>query len=119
MADLSLSRRRGFTLIELLVVISIIGILVGLLLPAVQMARESGRRAACQSNLRQWGLAFHQHADLTKGFPWGYHRSTPVGTFVPPLLSFIEQSNLQYDTVRNWDDPANLTAVRSQLPILL
>jgi prepilin-type N-terminal cleavage/methylation domain-containing protein len=118
-AVLSVSRRRGFTLIELLVVIAIIGILFGLLLPAVQMARESSRRAACQSNLRQWGLAFHQHADLRTVFPWGYHRTTPVGTFVPPLLPFIEQSNLQYDTRKNWNDPTNLTAIRSELQILL
>jgi prepilin-type N-terminal cleavage/methylation domain-containing protein len=118
-AILSRSRRRGFTLIELLVVIAIIGILVGLMLPAVQAARESGRRTACQSNLRQWGLAFHQHADLTEVFPWGYHRSTPVGTFVPHLLPYIEQTNLRYETTRNWDDPVNLTAIRSELPILI
>ena len=119
MANNFLSRRRGFTLIELLVVIAIIGILVGLLLPAVQMARESGRRAACQSNLRQWGLAFHEHTDVTKAFPWGYHRVTPVGTFVPPLLPFIEQSNLNYNTTRDWTDPANATAIRGELAILI
>jgi prepilin-type N-terminal cleavage/methylation domain-containing protein len=112
-------RRRGFSLIELLVVIAIIGILVGLLLPAVQMARESGRRAACQNNLRQWGLAFHEYADASKVFPWGYHRVTPVGTFVPPLLPFIEQSNLQYDAQKNWVDPANLMAIRSELSVLI
>lgn len=119
MATLLLSRRRGFTLIELLVVIAIIGVLVGLLLPAVQMARESGRRAACQSNLRQWGLALHQHADVTEVFPWGYHRTTPTGTFVARLLPYIEQTNLRYDTTRDWDDPVNLTAIRSELSVLL
>lgn len=113
------SRRQAFTLIEVLVVIAIIGVLAGLFLPAVQMAREAGRRAACQSNLRQWGLAFHQHADRAKVFPWGFHRVTPVGTFVPPLLPFIEQSNLEYHVARDWNDPVNATAIRGELAILL
>ncbi len=63
--------RHGFTLVELLVVISIIGVLMGLLLPAVQMARESGRRTQCGNNLKQIGLAFAQHDSQFKTFPDG------------------------------------------------
>ncbi len=63
------SNRRGFTLVELLVVIAIIGVLVGLLLPAIQAAREAARRNSCVNNMKQLGLALHNHLDSIKRFP--------------------------------------------------
>src|SRR5260221_12942793 len=97
------TKHDGFTLIELLVVIAIIAILIALLLPAVHKVREPAARTQCANNLKQLGLAFHNHHDVNNHFPLA--RSTGVG--VPlgntwmqgwawsfAILPFIEQDNL-------------------------
>ncbi|MFM7038465.1 MAG: DUF1559 domain-containing protein [Planctomycetaceae bacterium] len=124
--------RRGFTLIELLVVIAIIAILVALLLPAVQQAREAARRTQCKNNLKQLGLAAHNHHDVYNRMPVGHYGVpkdiTWSGTgprnlqwrqhqwfgILPQLLPYIEQSSL-YNQIPIWKgldhrpDPASAT----------
>lgn len=101
--------RGGFTLVELLVVIAIIGILIALLLPAVQAAREAARRSQCSNNLKQMGLALHNYHDIFKVFPPGYVDEKPnsgqdghgwmLNVF---LLPFMEQQSL-YDQLNTRD----------------
>jgi prepilin-type N-terminal cleavage/methylation domain-containing protein/prepilin-type processing-associated H-X9-DG protein len=88
-----LTSHQAFTLVELLVVIAIIGVLVALLLPAVQAARESARRTQCINHLKQWGLAMHNYHDTLLQLPAGA-QSAPRRTYVMFLWPFIEQGNL-------------------------
>ena len=95
--------QRGFTLVELLVVIAIIGVLIALLLPAIQQAREAARRASCTNNMKQIGLAFHTFHDAKKAFPSaGTTTSNKIGgwSYYVRLLPYMEYGGL-YDTISN------------------
>jgi prepilin-type N-terminal cleavage/methylation domain-containing protein/prepilin-type processing-associated H-X9-DG protein len=114
-------RRSGFTLVELLVVIAIIGVLVALLLPAVQAAREAARRMQCQNNLKQMGLAFQNHENAKGGFPprrfsSPAHGYTGWGLFILP---YMEQGALyeKYDFRYDYYDPVNKPLTETTLKV--
>jgi prepilin-type N-terminal cleavage/methylation domain-containing protein len=113
-------RRTGFTLVELLVVVAIIGVLVALLLPAMQSAREAARRSACANNLKQLATACKSHVTLLSHYPTGGWDSSTTGSpdlgsdwrqqggWCYTLLPFMDQTNLYNNTV---------AAVRNTIPV--
>ncbi|MFT7642428.1 MAG: prepilin-type N-terminal cleavage/methylation domain-containing protein [Pirellulaceae bacterium] len=119
------TRRNGFTLIELLVVIAIIGILVALLLPAVQATREAARRTECKNHLKQIGIGWLNHEDVHGHLPssgWGYkwtgepsrdYGKDQPGGWVYNMLAFIEQTDLRNLGART-SEPGQLSAQKAQ-----
>jgi len=113
-----MDRRRGFTLVELLVVIAIIGVLVALLLPAVQAAREAARRTSCGNNLKQLGIAMHNFHDARQTLPAGVGPyGCCWGTWQVLVMPYVELNNV-YELYENWggsdevygDGPAQQTS---------
>ena len=94
----------GFTLVELLVVIAIIGILIALLLPAVQAAREAARRSQCTNNLKQLDLGLHNYVDSNKSFPARCNPYTSRSSWLTHILPYIEQQPL-YDEIQAGGNP--------------
>ena len=130
-----MARNRGFTLVELLVVIAIIGVLVALLLPAVQAAREASRRTQCKNNLKQITLALHNYESSFKVFPpsstsgfgrgvWNYPGTGPTDpnihlhSFASLLLPYLEQGTVSEEINYNVSAlaPANRTMASQILP---
>src|SRR5262245_54928947 len=118
MAKPRIFRRCAFTLVELLVVASIVGLIAALLLPAMQLARESARRTKCQNQLRQWGVVVALVEQCRGAFPAGYHTVSPTGTCIGTLLPYVEQGSLGYDPARDWNDAVNQAAVITPLAII-
>jgi prepilin-type N-terminal cleavage/methylation domain-containing protein len=130
MNDMS-QKRAAFTLVELLVVIAIIGVLVALLLPAVQAAREAARRSQCSNNLHNLGLALINYADakgrlpaatqFLPGRPDPPGPNGPGGTWVLEILPFIEQQAVfaHFDQTRPSSDPQNFPVLETPLPFLV
>jgi prepilin-type N-terminal cleavage/methylation domain-containing protein len=115
-------RSRAFTLVELLVVIAIVGLLLAILLPAVQSAREAGRRAQCQNNLRQMGIALQAYHDTWKAFPRGGWSPTSANlSWSTAILPHLEEQPLflQLNRTKPYTDPSNLAVGGTVLPIFI
>ena len=117
------SLKKGFTLVELLVVIAIIGVLIALLLPAVQAAREAARKIQCANNLRQVSLAMQNYHTAFNRFPGGndgtgkeMHKKAP--NFFTQLLPYMEAANIQaqIDLSKSYLDPPNDVLLRIEVP---
>lgn len=101
---MTLTRRRGFTLVELLVVIAIIGVLIALLLPAVQSTREAARRTHCTNNMHQFAISIQLHLDAREFFPHSWPNGDASVVWGRSLLPYLEDGELE----RQWDDSVDM-----------
>lgn len=111
-------RRSGFTLVELLVVIAIIGVLVALLLPAIQAAREAARRSECSNHLKQIGLAIQLYHDTRQAYPMGRNSTDQFGvSWAFRILPFMEEQAIydSYNSTKRVDDELNARAMRTAI----
>ena len=114
------SAPQAFTLLELLTVVTIIGVLLSLLLPAVQSAREAVRRGSCCNNLRQIGLAILSYENVHRFFPPSHQRDPDHG-ILALLLPYIERQAVykRYDFDHNWHDPENQVARETDIALFV
>jgi type II secretory pathway pseudopilin PulG len=119
---MKLMKRNAISLVEVLVSLSIISILLGLLLPAVQSAREAARRAQCQNNLKQIGLALHAYESVYRSFPAGGYKSSDHNglSWLYGVLPYLEQDPLYraFDSGSSFMDGGNHDLLTNQINIM-
>lgn len=121
-----LRHRRGFTIVELLVAITVIAILIALILPAVQQAREAARRTGCRNNLKQIGLAIHNYHDAHRTFPpggitiGGWQDSLNGSTWTVAILPYLDQATLygRYSFAHFNESPENAAIREQHVPVM-